>query len=178
MSFEEVNSNEYKNQIYSTFINQTQQIYNLEMMNEMLKQQLMSFSCNPLNTTQITSFDSLLVDSNPSEQSNEKPVQSMLQSRRYWSTEEHTKFIKAITWLGCTSTRRLPVKLISKFVGTRTPVQVRTHAQKFFDATEKASLGHKTNMTVSNCELTIEDVNELTKLKEEYTKNRFDITMF
>ncbi|KAL7722962.1 Myb-like domain-containing protein [Entamoeba marina] len=58
-------------------------------------------------------------------------------SKRYWSQEEHALFVKAIEYLNVHSTKGLPVKIISRFVGTRTPVQVRTHAQKYFECEAK-----------------------------------------
>jgi len=46
---------------------------------------------------------------------------------RYWTEEEHQKFLEAIEKFGIKNS-----KSIADFVGTRTPTQVRTHAQKFF----------------------------------------------
>jgi SHAQKYF class myb-like DNA-binding protein len=46
---------------------------------------------------------------------------------RYWSEEEHEKFLDAMQTLGPKD-----VKAIAAFVGTRSATQVRTHAQKYF----------------------------------------------
>ena len=46
---------------------------------------------------------------------------------RYWTKEEHEKFLQALDMYGSKD-----VKSISAFVKTRTPTQVRTHAQKYF----------------------------------------------
>ncbi|KAH3756289.1 hypothetical protein Pelo_11924 [Pelomyxa schiedti] len=54
--------------------------------------------------------------------------------KRYWSMREHERFL---TWLvehKATKVASLDVWSLSEFVGTRSPVQCRTHAQKFFDA--------------------------------------------
>lgn len=47
-------------------------------------------------------------------------------SGRYWSIEEHAKFVEALEKFGTRD-----IKTISAYVGTRTPTQVRTHLQKF-----------------------------------------------
>jgi SHAQKYF class myb-like DNA-binding protein len=46
---------------------------------------------------------------------------------RYWTKVEHELFLEALEKFG-----QKDVKSISAFVGTRTPTQVRTHAQKYF----------------------------------------------
>jgi SHAQKYF class myb-like DNA-binding protein len=46
---------------------------------------------------------------------------------RYWTDEEHQKFLDALQVIGPKD-----VKAIAAFVGTRSATQVRTHAQKFF----------------------------------------------
>jgi len=46
---------------------------------------------------------------------------------RYWTKVEHELFLEALEKFGPKD-----VKSISAFVGTRTPTQVRTHAQKYF----------------------------------------------
>ena len=45
---------------------------------------------------------------------------------RYWTEEEHQRFLEAINIYGPKD-----VKNIAKFVGTRNPTQVRSHAQKY-----------------------------------------------
>jgi SHAQKYF class myb-like DNA-binding protein len=51
-----------------------------------------------------------------------KPSQS-----RYWTAEEHERFLEAIKRFG-----EKDVKNIAALVGSRNPTQVRTHAQKYF----------------------------------------------
>lgn len=46
---------------------------------------------------------------------------------RYWTADEHRLFLEAVQHFG-----RKDVESIAQHVGTRTPTQVRTHAQKFF----------------------------------------------
>jgi len=46
---------------------------------------------------------------------------------RYWTKEEHEKFIEALRLFG-----KKDVKSISNYVGSRNATQVRTHAQKWF----------------------------------------------
>jgi SHAQKYF class myb-like DNA-binding protein len=48
-------------------------------------------------------------------------------SPRFWSNEEHAKFLEALEKYGN------DVKAIAAHVGTRTAIQVRTHAQKYFE---------------------------------------------
>ncbi|OSX78476.1 hypothetical protein BU14_0108s0024 [Porphyra umbilicalis] len=44
---------------------------------------------------------------------------------RYWTAEEHGRFLEGLEIFGAKD-----IKAISRHVGTRTPIQVRTHAQK------------------------------------------------
>jgi len=46
---------------------------------------------------------------------------------RYWTKEEHEKFLEALQIFG-----KKDVKNIALHVGSRNPTQVRTHAQKYF----------------------------------------------
>eukprot|EP00960_Hanusia_phi_P038223 753336-Hanusia_phi.AAC.3 len=59
--------------------------------------------------------------------------------RRYWLQEEHDKFLEALRMYGPKA-----MKAISDHVRTRTPVQVRTHAQKYFQKLARMSMqgGH------------------------------------
>mmetsp|Transcript_30103 Transcript_30103/g.80825 ORF Transcript_30103/g.80825 Transcript_30103/m.80825 type:complete len:364 (+) Transcript_30103:95-1186(+) len=50
-----------------------------------------------------------------------------LKQPRYWTSEEHRLFLEALEKYGPKN-----VKAISTYVRTRTPTQVRTHAQKYF----------------------------------------------
>jgi len=55
---------------------------------------------------------------------------------RYWTPEEHRLFMDAVQRYGWKD-----VKSIAQHVGTRTPTQVRTHAQKLFLRQQKETSG-------------------------------------
>jgi|UniRef100_A0A7S0NZN8 SHAQKYF class myb-like DNA-binding protein len=55
---------------------------------------------------------------------------------RYWTPEEHRLFMEAVQRYGWKD-----VKSIAQHVGTRTPTQVRTHAQKLFLRQQKEQTG-------------------------------------
>ena len=55
---------------------------------------------------------------------------------RYWTPDEHRLFMEAVQRFGWKD-----VKSIAQHVGTRTPTQVRTHAQKLFLRQQKESTG-------------------------------------
>mmetsp|Transcript_5383 Transcript_5383/g.11729 ORF Transcript_5383/g.11729 Transcript_5383/m.11729 type:complete len:175 (+) Transcript_5383:260-784(+) len=55
---------------------------------------------------------------------------------RYWTPEEHRLFMEAVQRYGWKD-----VKSIAQHVGTRTPTQVRTHAQKLFLRQQKEQSG-------------------------------------
>jgi len=55
---------------------------------------------------------------------------------RYWTPEEHRLFMDAVQRFGWKD-----VKSIAQHVGTRTPTQVRTHAQKLFLRQQKEQTG-------------------------------------
>jgi len=61
---------------------------------------------------------------------------SSKQQPRYWTPEEHRLFMEAVQRYGWKD-----VKSIAGHVGTRTPTQVRTHAQKLFLRQQKESTG-------------------------------------
>lgn len=128
-----------KDDAIKLFLQQQQRLKELERANQILREQL----------APCEKFFLPMVDDSFNVQNNTQPVVSQPDSsdvtpsppsKRYWTTEEHIRFLKAITWLKCTSTKHLPVKVISEFVGSRTPTQVRTHAQKYFDAEEKGAV--------------------------------------
>mmetsp|Transcript_23941 Transcript_23941/g.50809 ORF Transcript_23941/g.50809 Transcript_23941/m.50809 type:complete len:281 (-) Transcript_23941:675-1517(-) len=58
------------------------------------------------------------------------------QQPRYWTPEEHRLFMEAVQRYGWKD-----VKSIAQAVGTRTPTQVRTHAQKLFLRQQKETQG-------------------------------------
>mmetsp|Transcript_3695 Transcript_3695/g.7074 ORF Transcript_3695/g.7074 Transcript_3695/m.7074 type:complete len:375 (-) Transcript_3695:367-1491(-) len=58
---------------------------------------------------------------------NERERHEPKQTRRYWSQEEHNRFLEALKKFG-----QKDVRAIANYVGTRNPAQVRTHAQKYF----------------------------------------------
>jgi len=55
---------------------------------------------------------------------------------RYWTPDEHRLFMEAVQRFGWKD-----VKSIAQHVGTRTPTQVRTHAQKLFLRQQKETSG-------------------------------------
>jgi len=57
----------------------------------------------------------------------ELPKNQSRPQSRYWTKLEHQKFLEALAKFG-----HKDVKSISSYVGTRTPIQVRTHSQKYF----------------------------------------------
>jgi len=61
---------------------------------------------------------------------------SSKQVPRYWTPDEHRMFMEAVQRYGWKD-----VKSIAQHVGTRTPTQVRTHAQKLFLRQQKESTG-------------------------------------
>ena len=56
-------------------------------------------------------------------------------AHRYWSAPEHQRFLEGLKLHG-----RKNLKAISEYVKTRTPVQVKTHAQKYFLKLARQSL--------------------------------------
>eukprot|EP01125_Pyxidicula_operculata_P020396 TRINITY_DN7524_c0_g1_i4.p1 TRINITY_DN7524_c0_g1~~TRINITY_DN7524_c0_g1_i4.p1 ORF type:complete len:665 (-),score=181.31 TRINITY_DN7524_c0_g1_i4:497-2491(-) len=57
----------------------------------------------------------------------EKTPEIKKSTSRYWTKEEHQLFLEGLEKFG-----KKDVRAISNYVGTRTPTQVRTHAQKYF----------------------------------------------
>mmetsp|Transcript_35997 Transcript_35997/g.81022 ORF Transcript_35997/g.81022 Transcript_35997/m.81022 type:complete len:460 (-) Transcript_35997:206-1585(-) len=64
---------------------------------------------------------------------------------RYWTDEEHQRFLDAIQKFG-----HKDVKAISQVVGTRSATQVRTHAQKYFMRLARSSKQESTSLDNSN----------------------------
>mmetsp|Transcript_27691 Transcript_27691/g.43229 ORF Transcript_27691/g.43229 Transcript_27691/m.43229 type:complete len:479 (-) Transcript_27691:207-1643(-) len=61
------------------------------------------------------------------EQMKEQKQEAQKSQSRYWTEEEHQRFLEAIKSYG-----HKDVKAIASIVGTRSATQVRTHAQKYF----------------------------------------------
>eukprot|EP00871_Galdieria_phlegrea_P001768 jgi/Galph1/2592/GphlegSOOS_G1249.1 len=108
-------------QSLSSSINMNQEketlIWNLERVNQSLRKELES--CR-------REIDGLRAQLNASESIRQKGDNNRSHSR-YWTREEHQRFLEAIQKFGPKD-----VKAISNYVGTRNPTQVRTHAQKYF----------------------------------------------
>ncbi|EDR23162.1 hypothetical protein EDI_031830 [Entamoeba dispar SAW760] len=78
-------------------------------------------------------------------------------TKRYWTKEECLAFEKIIKFLNINCGQALDFRLISLYVKTRTPTQVRSHAQKYF-------LKEREN----KCVLTPQDIIELSTLIKNY----------
>jgi len=63
-----------------------------------------------------------------------RPVERAVVQSRYWSEEEHKKFLEAVRCFGAHNH-----KAIATFVTTRNSTQVRSHSQKFFKKLETFS---------------------------------------
>ncbi|EDR24260.1 hypothetical protein EDI_306290 [Entamoeba dispar SAW760] len=89
---------------------------------------------NNINREEIDSSQDILKCQN--EQLNENKIKvncdETSPQKRYWTDVECIAFKKAIKYFGYTTARGINTLLISAFVGTRTPTQVRSHAQKYF----------------------------------------------
>lgn len=76
-----------------------------------------------------------LLDKKKSEEKGDVAAESDKEApRRYWLQEEHDRFLEALQKHGPKA-----MKAISDHVATRTPVQVRTHAQKYFQRLARIS---------------------------------------
>jgi len=69
----------------------------------------------------------LAKQSKMNEMMNQKSPKNKPNQTRYWTPEEHNRFLEALKLYGPKD-----VKGISNHVGSRNPTQVRTHAQKYF----------------------------------------------
>ena len=91
-----------------------------------------------------------------------KPKQSTLtieiknENKRYWTEEEHDKFLICLCFLHSVSCKGLPVNKISQYIKTRTPIQVRTHAQKYF--MDKKKIIHSQQRIVNLMKNDIENI--------------------
>ena len=76
-----------------------------------------------------------LLDKEKSEERGDVAAESDKEApRRYWLQEEHDRFLEALQMHGPKA-----MKAISDHVATRTPVQVRSHAQKYFQRLARIS---------------------------------------
>ena len=76
-----------------------------------------------------------LLDKKKSEEKGDVAAESDKEvPRRYWLQEEHDRFLEALQMHGPKA-----MKAISDHVATRTPVQVRSHAQKYFQRLARIS---------------------------------------
>eukprot|EP00188_Purpureofilum_apyrenoidigerum_P003927 Plantae.Rhodophyta-Purpureofilum_apyrenoidigerum.ctg426.p1 GENE.Plantae.Rhodophyta-Purpureofilum_apyrenoidigerum.ctg426~~Plantae.Rhodophyta-Purpureofilum_apyrenoidigerum.ctg426.p1 ORF type:complete len:245 (+),score=52.45 Plantae.Rhodophyta-Purpureofilum_apyrenoidigerum.ctg426:300-1034(+) len=86
---------------------------------------------------------------------------------RYWTQQEHEKFIDALKLFGARDVRN-----IASFVGTRNPTQVRTHAQKYFLKMQREgkSMEMSTNhrRCMSDSDLTKVEKRQSKEIREDY----------
>ncbi|EKE42755.1 hypothetical protein ENUP19_0002G0070 [Entamoeba nuttalli] len=82
-----------------------------------------------------------------------------LGTHRYWSNDEHTRFMVCLCFLNATACKGLPVLKIAKYVKTRTSVQVRTHAQKYFS--DKRKIHHTDPLIISSMRADIETLRKI-----------------
>jgi SHAQKYF class myb-like DNA-binding protein len=59
---------------------------------------------------------------------------------RYWTPDEHKRFLEGLARFG-----HKDMKAIARFVGTRSPTQVRTHAQKYYLKLAREAAKRQTN---------------------------------
>mmetsp|Transcript_12876 Transcript_12876/g.34689 ORF Transcript_12876/g.34689 Transcript_12876/m.34689 type:complete len:350 (+) Transcript_12876:190-1239(+) len=97
-------------------------------------------------------------------------IESKKAQSRYWKPDEHARFLEAIDKFGPRD-----VRAISKYVCSRSPTQVRTHAQKYFLRLAKEASGSAKSGPggVTNIEI-IRNVSDgdLTKLGREIAAAR------
>ena len=87
---------------------------------------------------------------------------------RYWTDEEHSKFVEGMKLFGAKDAKK-----IAKHVGTRDSTQVRSHAQKYFiklaqergEESARGSRGIATNTSSSSASSTSSDIEANTKGK-------------
>lgn len=69
--------------------------------------------------------------------------------RRNWTEEEHKRFVEAmVLYAGDTTNDRQNWSKIQEHVGTRSAVQIRSHAQKFFARRSSSTASLSTLVTV------------------------------
>ncbi|KAK8812231.1 hypothetical protein WA158_007465 [Blastocystis sp. Blastoise] len=125
-----------KNQIHSLENILEDQLYKKKVASKKLNNNINNNTVTTVATTAaITRCDASTVREDLSQ---EKP------KGRYWSTDEHERFMQAIERFGTRD-----IKTISIFVGTRTPTQVRTHLQKFLLRLKKQNTSNPVHML--NC---------------------------
>ncbi|KAK4527802.1 hypothetical protein GAYE_SCF45G5733 [Galdieria yellowstonensis] len=118
------NNNNMWNRYSSPYMDSSQKeslIWKLERENQNMRKELEEYR------KEIDRLRSLM---NQGESSRPPPSTSDSASRcqsRYWTPEEHQRFLEAIQIYG-----HKDVKSIATYVGTRSRTQVRTHAQKYF----------------------------------------------
>ena len=117
-----------------------QQEIQLKRIFEVTSRSISTTSFHDNHTSSIT-----INKANNIKKTNEK-IQSKEQ-KRYWTEEEHDKFLICLCFLNAITCKGLPVIQIAQYIKTRTSVQVRTHAQKYFS--DKKKIVHSQQRIVS-----------------------------
>ena len=83
-----------------------------------------------------------------------------------WSPEEHRLFLEGMRTFGKKWTK------IASFIGTRTAMQVRTHAQKYFQKADRVKQDGMENLAAASSDLIVVDVRIATVDKKKDSSSR------
>ena len=101
-----------------------------------------------------------------------------LGDNRYWHDREHFRFLVCIKFLNATKCSGLPVQQIATYIATRSAVQVRTHAQKYFKNVRpmKQDVEEKVNAMLERDRVYLQNIfAHQKKQRKEREKNVYDL---